>query len=83
MNLLDELSERTDGRGVKECGVHYALRILDPAVAEKFRTVLAMSLSAVKSSEISAALEEYGVSVGNDSVSRHRRGKCVTCGKST
>ena len=79
---LDELLERTDGRGVKECGVHYALRTLDPVVAEKFRSVLAMPPAAVQSAEISEALKEYNLAVGNDSVSRHRRGKCM-CGKST
>jgi len=80
MSLLDELTERTDGRGIRECGVHYALRVLDPAVADKFRTVLAMSKEAVQSSEISSAFDECGVDVAATTVSRHRRGKC-TCDK--
>lgn len=72
MSLLDQLTARTDGRGPKECSVHYALRVLDEHTGEKFRTVLAMDPNVVKSAEIARAFLEAGVQVGADSVRRHR-----------
>lgn len=79
MSLLDDLAARTDGRGVRECAVCYALRVLDDHTADKFRTVLAMPPTAVKSSEISRAFAECGVDVGGDSVRRHRNGVGKNC----
>lgn len=79
MSLLDDLTNRTDGRGPKECATCYALRVLDDHTADKFRTVLAMPPTAVKSSEIARAFAECGMQVGGDSVRRHRNGVRTTC----
>lgn len=78
MSLLDELTQRTDGRGAKECGTGYALRVLDEHTADKFRTVLALPQEAVKAPEIVRAFRELGIHVGADSIRRHRNGTC-TC----
>lgn len=80
MSLLDDLTNRTDGRGHQECAVGYALRRLDEHTAEKFRTVLAMPKNVVQSSEIARAFTEAGVEVGADSIRRHRSGDCKSCG---
>ena len=79
MSLLDQLTERTEGRGPKECATCYALRVLDEHTADKFCTVLAMPPSAVKSSEVARAFAECGIQVGPDSVRRHRNGVGTTC----
>lgn len=79
MSLLDQLTERTEGRGPKECATCYALRVLDDHTADKFRTVLAMSKNAVQSSEIARAFAECGITVGVDSVRRHRNGVSTSC----
>ena len=81
MSLLDDLTQRTDGRGAKECGVGYALRVLDDHTADKFRTVLTLPQEAVKAPEIVRAFAEYDIQVGQDSVRRHRNGTC-TCDRS-
>ena len=79
MSLLDQLTARTEGRGHQECGVAYALRVLDDHTADKFRTVLAMPKNVVQSAEIARAFAEAGVEVGGDSIRRHRSGVCKNC----
>ena len=71
---LDELAGRTIGPRHQECAVGFALRVMDPDLAAKFRKALANEN--VRRSELLEAFSEYGYDVPGDTVTRHRLRQC-------
>ena len=71
---LDALAGRTIGPRHQECAVGFALRVLDAETADKFRRALVNEN--VRHNELEYAFRDYGHTVPQFAVGRHRRGGC-------
>ena len=71
---LDELANRAPQRRNHECGIAYALRVLDAPTAATLSRALANDN--VTHVELTNALAELGVETSAFTVGVHRRGQC-------
>ena len=74
MSALTELANRSTARASRECGVAYAIRVLDPA--EGTALIAALANADVRHSEISDALADHSIEVATFAIGRHRLGRC-------
>lgn len=77
MSLLDEARQARRHNGIN-CAVQ-ALRVADPALYAELMEALAAPSSEAPCSVISERLRKRGVSIGGNSLMRHRNGTCVRC----